>query len=576
MVYNIKRKFLKEGIMRKAISIMLILVLCIAVEFANADFVWTQKTDMPTARWNFATCAINGKIYAFSGQTSDTTDFEILSTVEEYDPALDIWTRKADRLMWMSCTDASAVNGKIYVIDGFDSHMEMYDPVTDIWTSKTDMPTPRRFFATSAINGKIYVIGGTHPDVYSGMATVEEYDPETDTWARKADMPSGLWALCANAVKGKIYAFGGRPDLKSRTYVYEYDPQTDTWEQKNDMPVATSQMGSVVLNKRIIVIGGWLWSLDFPYTIVQVYDPKKDTWTIEDDVPFLRAAFSAEVVNNKIYVIGGTDRPHPCPALSTVFELTINSPPPDFNGDGIIDSTDMRIMIDKWGKDYILCDISPAPFGDGIVDVEDLKILAEYLFEEVNDSTLIAHWSLDEADGVIAYNSVSDSDGTLMGDSVWQPNDGKKGGALLLDGIDDYVSTDFVLDPSSGPFSVLIWIKGGMSGQAIISQEVSADWLMADTEGNLMTELKAPGRGGKPSQSQINITDGEWHRIGFVWDGSSRILYVDGNVVAEDTQDDLQSSQNCLYIGTGKAMEPGTYWFGLIDDVRIYNRVVRP
>lgn len=31
-----------------------------------------------------------------------------------------------------------------------------------------------------------------------------------------------------------------------------------------------------------------------------------------------------------------------------------------------------------------------------------------------------------------------------------------------------------------------------------------------------------------------------------------------------------------LYIGTGNAMEPGTYWSGLIDDVRIYNRPVRP
>jgi len=562
--------------MKKTISIVLIIVLCVVFEVANADYTWVEKANMPTPRWNFATCAINGKIYAFSGQTSDTTDFEILSTVEEYDPSSDIWTRKADRSRWISCTDASAVDGKIYVIDGFDSHMEMYDPVTDIWTSKTDMPTPRQFFATSAINGKIYVIGGTLPDVYSGLATVEEYDSETDTWARKADMPSGLWAQCANVVKGKIYAFGGRPDLKSRAYVYEYDPQTDTWERKNDMPVATSQMGSVVLNNKIIVIGGWLWSNDFPYTIVQVYDPKKDTWTIEDDAPFLRAAFSAEVVNNKIYVIGGTDRPHPCPALSTVFELTINPPPPDFNGDGIIDSIDMCIMIDKWGEDYTLCDISPAPFGDGIVDVEDLKVFAEHLFEEVNDPTLIAHWSFDEADGVIAYNSVSDSDGTLMGDSVWQPNSGIKGGALLLDGIDDYVSTDFVLDPSSGLFSVLAWIKGGAPGQVVISQEDVANWLLTEAEGNLISELRNPGRNGNPILSETNIIDGNWHRIGFVRDGSNRTLYVDGIAVAEDTQASLEGSDKGLYIGCGKTMEAGTFWSGLIDDVRIYNRVVIP
>jgi hypothetical protein len=70
------------------------------------------------------------------------------------------------------------------------------------------------------------------------------------------------------------------------------------------------------------------------------------------------------------------------------------------------------------------------------------------------------------------------------------------------------------------------------------------------------------------------ITDGNWHRIGFVWDGSHRKLYVDGVVAAEDTQPPLAGSVDGLYIGCGKAMEAGTFWSGLIDDVRIYNRVV--
>jgi len=54
----------------------------------------------------------------------------------------------------------------------------------------------------------------------------------------------------------------------------------------------------------------------------------------------------------------------------------------DFNGDGIVDSADMCIMVDNWGTDEPLCDIGPSPLGDGIVDVQDLIILAEHLFEE--------------------------------------------------------------------------------------------------------------------------------------------------------------------------------------------------
>jgi hypothetical protein len=54
----------------------------------------------------------------------------------------------------------------------------------------------------------------------------------------------------------------------------------------------------------------------------------------------------------------------------------------DLNGDGIVDATDMCIMVDNWGTDESLCDIGPMPWGDGIVDVQDLIVLAEHLFEE--------------------------------------------------------------------------------------------------------------------------------------------------------------------------------------------------
>jgi hypothetical protein len=61
-----------------------------------------------------------------------------------------------------------------------------------------------------------------------------------------------------------------------------------------------------------------------------------------------------------------------------------------------------------------------------------------------------------------------------------------------------------------------------------------------------------------------------------VWDRSHRTLYVDSVVVAEDVQDGLENSTNGLYIGTGKALEPGTFWTGLIDNIPIYNRAVGP
>ncbi len=81
----------------------------------------------------------------------------------------------------------------------------------------------------------------------------------------------------------------------------------------------------------------------------------------------------------------------------------------DFNGDGIVDSVDICIMVDHWGEDYSLCDIGPTPWGDGIVDVQDLIVLAEHLFEEVFPIELVAYWKLDEVEGDIAYNSIGDN-----------------------------------------------------------------------------------------------------------------------------------------------------------------------
>jgi hypothetical protein len=76
--------------------------------------------------------------------------------------------------------------------------------------------------------------------------------------------------------------------------------------------------------------------------------------------------------------------------------------------------------------------------------------------------------------------------------------------------------------------------------------------------------------------SETVITDGNWHRVGLVWDGTNRILYVDDVAVAADTQSELVGSNGGLNIGCGKNLEPGSFWSGLIDDVRIYNRTVKP
>ena len=248
----------------------------------------------------------------------------------------------------------------------------------------------------------------------------------------------------------------------------------------------------------------------------------------------------------------------------------------DLNSDGIVDSVDMCIMVDHWGQNEPLCDIGPTPFGDGIVDAHDLVVLAEHLFEETLPLELVAYWKLDETEGTIAYDYTGKYDAILNGEPLWQPADGKAAGALRFDGINNYLSTDFVLNPADGPFSLCAWIKGGAPGQVVIAQTDGVNWLSANpSDGSLMTELKGSGRFAGPLQSQMVITDGNWHHIGLVWDGYFRMLYVDGINVAQDEQNLLEGKQSGLTIGAGVTLEAAGFFSGLIDDVRIYDVAMR-
>ena len=134
------------------------------------------------------------------------------------------------------------------------------------------------------------------------------------------------------------------------------------------------------------------------------------------------------------------------------------------------------------------------------------------------------------------------------------------------------------MDPSDGPYTVFAWVKGGAAGQVVISQaEGGEDWLLADpAEGKLITELKPPGRLGSLLKSQTVITDGQWHYVGLTWDGSYRALYVDDVEVAKDVnpQGHLKIAVGGLHFGAGSNIQTASFFSGLIDDIRIYNRAL--
>ncbi len=247
----------------------------------------------------------------------------------------------------------------------------------------------------------------------------------------------------------------------------------------------------------------------------------------------------------------------------------------DFTGDGKVDGKDLLVMVVQLGGIDPLCDIGPYAWGDGVVDAKDLTVLAEYMGKGFEDPTLVAHWAFDETEGAVAADGAGDCNGSVTGGATWQPDGGMVGGALKCDGVTGCVVTGTIPNLGTGPFSVAAWVKGGAPGQILLSHNGATEWLMANPiDGTLMTKLTSKSQPLSIGTSEAVITDGKWHRIALVFDGADRILYVDSKEVARDPQPDLSVADGKFIIGAGS--KTGTGWSGLIDDVRIYSRVVRP
>ena len=296
-----------------------------------AEKTWTQRADMPTARYNFDTCVVDGKVFAIGGEIDAFGEISI-ATVEVYDPKTDTWERKADMPTARSSVETLVVDGKIYAIGGAEREkfpvgpgrqdrferlpvVEMYDPITDTWAQKADMPVWRDG-GTCVVDGKIYIIGGVAGNREEWrLDIVDVYDPATDTWAKAKSMNHARSSASVSVVDGKIYVMGGTgwPQIPNHpgpfhSSIEVYDPKTNRWTEKTEMPAPKSGHTASVIDGKIYVIGGGFRG-NGPYmylSTVEVYDPETDRWTQEPDMPVGKSGHEAEVINGNIYIFGGS------------------------------------------------------------------------------------------------------------------------------------------------------------------------------------------------------------------------------------------------------------------------------
>ena len=288
------------------IPVALWFFLCLAVpgEGQVASDSWLTLAPMPSFRQELATAALNGKIYVIGGYNENTVSTD---TVEIYDPATNKWTSAHPIPFALNHNSAAVAAGKLYSFGGLSKQAFVYDPVSDTWSAVASMnsihdATP----AVGVINDKIYVAGGVN---LLGTSTreVEVYDPVTNSWTGLASMHVARNHVSGGVINGKFYAVGGRGSTDAETDFEVYDPQTNNWSTLPNIPTGRSGTAAGVIKGELYVFGG-----ETPNVVhgeVEAYNPDSNSWRRLPDMPTPRHGIWASVIGTTIYLPGGALEP---------------------------------------------------------------------------------------------------------------------------------------------------------------------------------------------------------------------------------------------------------------------------
>jgi N-acetylneuraminic acid mutarotase len=259
---------------------------------------WQTLAPMPSARQEISTAVLNGKIYVIAGFDSGGAS---TSTVEVYNPATNSWASAQPIPIANNHNNAAVAAGKLYTFGGVSNAVFVYDPALNTWSPVASMNFQHGgTAAVGVINNKIYVAGGTGGGMQ--QRELEVYDPVVNTWTNLASMSVPRNHTGGGVINGKLYVVGGRDSANAPTALEVYNPQSNTWTSLAPMPTARSGIGVGAVNGELYVFGGELPSL---HPEVEVYNPQSNSWRRLVDMPTPRHGLWASVIGNKIYLPGG-------------------------------------------------------------------------------------------------------------------------------------------------------------------------------------------------------------------------------------------------------------------------------
>jgi N-acetylneuraminic acid mutarotase len=267
---------------------------------------------MPTARQEVAVAALGTKIYVIGGFGAGA---EPVATVEVYDVPTDSWQVRAPYPVPVHPAAAAVAGGRLVVMGGYTggrvgwtrlASVHEYDPARNVWVRRASMLTPRGALAVAALGERLHALGG---DADGVTGEHEVYDPRADRWTRAATMPTARDHLAAVAVGTRVWALGGRTSFFGTQYatVEIYEPATDSWRVGQPLPAGRGGLAAAAIGDRVYVFGG-----EAPLRIFnanEMYEAAGNRWIAKAAMPTPRHGIGAVVAGGRIWVPGGATSP---------------------------------------------------------------------------------------------------------------------------------------------------------------------------------------------------------------------------------------------------------------------------
>ncbi|MCP4610324.1 MAG: LamG domain-containing protein [Planctomycetes bacterium] len=190
-------------------------------------------------------------------------------------------------------------------------------------------------------------------------------------------------------------------------------------------------------------------------------------------------------------------------------------------------------------------------------------------------NSLVACWKLDGAEGDTAADSSGNNlEGMLVGDPQWLPSGGKFGGALKLDGIDDFVETNYTTDLPN--WTVAVWV----SSPAVPSKEVPSgpvhrnknyhiNWNHSEDDFRGTAGVQVGGTWHAASFGDLQANT--WYHLAATYDGEDFKSYKNGVLITNNSTPSGDPDTESTTLKLGRHSLYGNYFAGAIDDARIYN-----